>query len=87
MPSPLRRNPMPMGPGPMGQPNPQQLGGPANLMQQMIFNKLYQSNPQFRAFADSMKGQDPQQAFQERGLDYSQFQNMDISQVRNMLGL
>lgn len=71
----------------MGQPNPQQLGGPANLMQQMIFNKLYQSNPQFRAFADSMRGQDPQQAFQERGLDYSQFQNMDISQVKNMLGL
>ena len=76
-----------MGPGPMGQPNQQPLGGPANIMQQMIFNTLYQSNPQFRAFADSVKGQDPQQAFQERGLDYSQFQNMDVGQVKNMLGL
>ena len=74
-----------MGQGPVPN-NQQQLGGPANLMQQMIFNKLYQSNPQFRAFADSMRGQNPQQAFQERGLDYGQFQNMDISQVKRMLG-
>lgn len=85
MPNPLR-NPMPMPQGP-GPSNPQQLGGPANFMQQMIFNKLYQSNPQFRAFADSMRGQNPQQAFQERGLDYNQFQNMDINQVRRMLGM
>lgn len=79
-----RQNPMPQGPAPSNQ---QPLGGPANFMQQMIFNRLYQSNPQFRAFADSMRGQNPQQAFQERGLDYSQFQNMDITQVRRMLGM
>lgn len=85
MPNPLR-NPMPTPQGPAPS-NPQQLGGPANFMQRMIFNKLYQSNPQFRAFADSMRGQNPQQAFQERGLDYNQFQNMDINQVRRMLGM
>ena len=84
MPSPLR-NPTPMGQGPAPS-NQQPLGGPANLMQQMIFNRLYQSNPQFRAFADSMRGQDPQQAFQERGLDYSQFQNIDANQIKRMLG-
>lgn len=74
---------MPQGPVPSNQ---QALGGPANLMQQFIFNKLYQSNPQFRAFADSMRGQDPQRAFQERGLDYSKFQSMDVNQVKQMLG-
>lgn len=83
MPSPLRR---PMNPGPETS-NPQQQGGPINFMQQMIFNRLYQSNPQFRAFADSMRGQSPEQAFQERGLDYSQFQNMDVNQAKRMLGL
>lgn len=74
---------MPQGPVPSNQ---QQLGGPANLIQQSIFNRLYQSNPQFRQFADSVRGQDPQQAFQARGLDYSQFQNVDISQIRQLLG-
>ena len=85
MPSPLRQ-PMPTPQGPMGQPSQPMQAGPGNLVQQMIFNRLYRSNPQFRAFADSMRGQDPQQAFQERGLDYSQFQNMDIGQVKRMLG-
>lgn len=85
MANPLRRQmPMPQGPAPS---NPQQLGGPDNFMQRMIFNKLYQSNPRFRAVADSVRGQNPQQAFQERGLDYNQFQNMDINQVRRMLGI
>lgn len=85
MPSPLRRQ-MPMGQGPVPQPNQQTPGGPANFMQQMIFNRLYQSNPQFRAFADSMRGQNPEQAFRERGLDYSQYQNMDPGQIKRMLG-
>ena len=62
------------------------MGGPANLMQQMIFNKLYNTNPQFKAFADSMQGKTPEQAFQENGLDYSQFQNIDPNQVRRTFG-
>jgi hypothetical protein len=53
----------------------------------MIFNKLYNSNPQFRAFADQMRNKTPEQAFQEQGLDYSQFQNVDPMQIKNMLGL
>jgi hypothetical protein len=55
-------------------------------VQRMIFNKLYRSNPQFRNFADSMAGQNPQQAFQSQGLDYNQFQSMDPNQVGQMLG-
>lgn len=58
-----------------------------NLVGNMIFNSLYRSNPQFRQFADSMRGKTPEQAFQEQGLDYSQFQNISPMQVKNMLGL
>ena len=61
-------------------------GGPLGSIQQMIFNRLYQSNPQFRNFADSMQGKTPEQAFQEQGLDYSQFQNVNPNQIMNMLG-
>jgi len=60
--------------------------GPSNFIEQMIFNKLYQSNPQFRQFADSMRGKSPEQAFQEQGLDYSQYQNMNPAQIKQMLG-
>ena len=36
-------------------------------------SSLYQSNPQFRQFADSMRGKTPQQAFRENGLDYDDY--------------
>jgi len=72
-------------PGPINQP-PMNNGGPGNMIQNMIFNKLYQSNPQFRQFADSMRGKTPEQAFQEQGLDYSQYQNIGPEQIKNMLG-
>ncbi len=86
MPSPLRRqNPMPQ--GPMGQPSQPMQVGPDSPMQRMIFNMLYQRNPRFRQLADSVRGQDPQQACQNLGMDYNQLQNMDTNQVRNMLGL
>ena len=52
----------------------------------MIFNKLYNSNPQFKAFADSMQGKTPEQAFQENGLDYNQFKNIDPRQIMNTFG-
>jgi len=64
----------------------QPLGGPANLMQQLIFNKLYQANPRFRQFADAMRGKSPEEAFREQGLDYSKFQGINPSQIKNMLG-
>lgn len=41
---------------------------------QALYLHLYQTNPQFRNFADSMKGKTPEQAFRENGLDYSQVQ-------------
>lgn len=43
--------------------------GPSNI----IFDKLYSSNPQFKQFADGMKGKTPEQAFSEHGLDFGQF--------------
>ncbi|MBO5629404.1 MAG: hypothetical protein J5965_10065 [Aeriscardovia sp.] len=52
----------------------------------MLFNRLYQGNPQFRAFADSVRGMTPEEAFQSKGLDYSQYQNIDINQVKRMFG-
>ena len=55
-------------------------------MQRMIFNRLYQANPRFREFADSMQGKTPEQAFQEQGLDYSQFQDVNPNQIKLMLG-
>ena len=70
---------------PVQQPMPQQQG-PMNGIQQMIFNNLYNNNPQFRAFADSMRGKDPQQEFQSRGLDYNQYKDLGPEQLRNMLG-
>ena len=73
-------------PGPTN-PHMNQSGGPGDMIQRMIFNRMYQSNPQFRQFADSMQGKTPEQAFQEQGLDYSQFQNINPAQIKNMLGL
>jgi len=57
------------------QPNPiEQL---AQIRQQgsssFMFNQMYQNNPAFRQFADSMQGKTPDQAFRENGLDFNQF--------------
>lgn len=41
-----------------------------------LYSQLYQSNPQFRTFADSVRGKTPEQAFREHGLDYNQYRNM-----------
>lgn len=46
--------------------------GPSNV----LFNQMYQSNPQFKQFADSMRGKTPEQAFQENGLDFNRFKNL-----------
>lgn len=39
------------------------------------YAQLYQSNPQFRQFADSVRGKTPEQAFMENGLNYDDFKN------------
>lgn len=74
--------------GPMGPANqPMQAGqGNGNFLERMLFNRLYQGNPQFRAFADSVRGMTPEQAFQQNGLDYSQYQHIGLDQVKRMLG-
>lgn len=69
-----------------GQINPQQASGPLGFMQNMIFNRLYNSNPQFKQFADSMQGMTPEQAFQQQGLDYNQYKNMTPEQIMRMAG-
>ena len=66
---------------------PSQPMGPMAAMQRMIFNKMYSSNPQFRQFADSMQGKNPEQAFREQGLDYNQYRNVDPAQIKNQFGL
>lgn len=91
-------NPNPMGYGipgptniPMQQPSMQsvpQQNSQMNSMQSMIFNMLYSRNPQFKQFADSMRGKTPEQAFQENGLNYSQYQNIGPEQIYNgMMGM
>lgn len=56
------------------------------MLEQMIFNRMYQTIPKFRELADSVQGKTPEQAFQEKGLDYSQYQNINPAQIKNMLG-
>lgn len=43
---------------------------------QGMFDQMYNSNPQFRKFADSMKGKTPEQAFSENGLNFEDFKNL-----------
>lgn len=38
-----------------------------------IFKQMYNTNPRFRAFADSVRDMTPEQAFKQNGLDFSQF--------------
>lgn len=46
--------------------------GPSNV----LFKQMYNSNPQFKQFADSMQGKTPEQAFSENGLDFNRFKNL-----------
>lgn len=41
-----------------------------------LFQRMMQTNPQFRTFAESMKGKTPEQAFKEYGLDYDQIRGL-----------
>ena len=43
---------------------------------EQLFNQMYQTNPQFRDFANSMKGKTPEQAFQEKGFDFKSFKTI-----------
>lgn len=43
---------------------------------QAVYDHMYQTNPNFKQFADSMAGKTPEQAFREHGLDYAQLQGL-----------
>ena len=43
---------------------------------QGLFDQMYRQNPQFRQFADSMKGKTPEQAFREHGLNFDDFRKI-----------
>lgn len=43
---------------------------------QALYNSMYAQNPEFRQFADSMKGKTPHQAFQEYGMNYEQMRGL-----------
>ncbi len=42
----------------------------------VVFNKLYQSNQNFRQFADQVRNMTPEQAFKQYGLNYDQFKGL-----------
>lgn len=43
---------------------------------QGVFNQMYQNNPQFRDFANAVKGKTPEEAFQQYSLDFNAFKNI-----------
>lgn len=43
---------------------------------QAMYDQMYSSDPQFRQFADSVKGKTPEQAFRENGLDFGQIRDL-----------
>lgn len=67
----FKNNPKPKGNPILDQLSQIRQAGPSNV----IFTQMYQNNPQFRQFADSMRGKTPDQAFRENGLDFNQFKN------------
>lgn len=72
MPNPIFQNqPRPGNAGIFGLISQLRNGNP-----QMMFDQMYYTNPEFRNFADSMRGKSPEQAFRENGLDYNQFRGM-----------
>lgn len=50
-----------------------QLKAMANGNPQALYDSMYQANPQFRQFADTMRDKTPEQAFSENGFDFNQF--------------
>lgn len=48
-----------------------QLKAMSNGDPQALYDSMYQNDPRFRQFADSMQCKTPQQAFQEMGFDFN----------------
>lgn len=68
----FQNNPKSKGNSILDQVNQLRQAGPSAA----LFNQMYNGNPQFRQFADSMNGKTPEQAFRENGLDFNQFRNL-----------
>lgn len=47
----------------------------------LVYDWMYNSNPQFRDFANSMKGKSIDQAFAEKGLNYNDYKNMSDEDI------
>ena len=45
--------------------------GPSNI----VFERMYQNNPSFKQFADSVRDMTPEEAFRQYGLDFDNFRN------------
>lgn len=41
-----------------------------------VFNQMYSNNPQFRNFANSVRGKTPEEAFKQNGLDFNDFRSL-----------
>lgn len=50
------------------------------------YRKLYAANPQFRAFADSVSGMTPEEAFRSNGYDFGQTMGAITEMYRQMSG-
>lgn len=52
---------------------------------EMIYNKMYQSNPAFRDLANSAKGKSLEQVYSEYGHDYNRYKGMSENDIAQML--
>ena len=43
---------------------------------QAMYEYMYESNPDFKEFADSMKDKTPEQAFYEHGIDFNKVRGL-----------
>lgn len=63
-----------------GSKPPKQVNLISNIMasgpSEAVFAKMYNSNPRFKQFADSVKGMSPEEAFAKNGLDFNQVRNL-----------
>ena len=41
-----------------------------------VFSQMYNNNPKFRQFADSVKNLSPEEAFSKNGLNFNDFRNL-----------
>ena len=65
-------NRQPQKPNPIQQLQRLKASGSSNA----VFNQMYNSNPNFRQFADQVRNMTPEDAFRQHGLDFNQFKGL-----------